>query len=161
MNAPQPSNVSIRKAHAADAAAVLACLAAAFEPFRDCYSPEGFADSALTPQTIDARLRSMDVFVAEADSRIVGTIAANVVSPEEGHLRGMAVLPEWQGRGIAERLLEAAESHLRTRGRCRVTLDTTAPLRRAIRFYERHGYRATGKIGDHFGMPLYEYAKPL
>jgi hypothetical protein len=42
-----------------------------------------------------------------------------------------------------------------------VTLDTTWPLQRAIRFYERQGYAATGRETDFFGMPLYEYAKPL
>jgi len=42
-----------------------------------------------------------------------------------------------------------------------VTLDTTAPLAHAIHFYEINGYSATGRIGDFFGMPLYEYAKPL
>lgn len=151
----------IRRATAADAPAVLACLAAAFEPFRDRYSRQGYEDTTLTAQTIDARLRSMDVLIAEADRAVVATIAAGVVSPREGHLRGMAVLPEWQGRGIAEQLLAVAETHLRDRGCTRITLDTTQPLQRAIRFYEKHGYRATGKVGDHFGMPLYEYAKAL
>ena len=31
----------------------------------------------------------------------------------------------------------------------------------AIRFYERNGYVASGRVGDFFGMPLYEYLKPL
>ena len=161
MNAPQPATVSIRRATVDDAPAVLACLAAAFEPFRDRYSREGYEDSALTAKTIGARMRSMDIFVAESDNAVVGTIAAGVASLQEGHLRGMAVLPEWQGRGLAGQLLVAAETHLRDRGCTRITLDTTEPLQRAIRFYEKHGYRATGKVGDHFGMPLYEYAKTL
>jgi ribosomal protein S18 acetylase RimI-like enzyme len=161
MNAPQPATVSIRRATADDATAVLACLAAAFEPFRDRYSREGYEDSALTAQTIGARMRNMDVFVAESGGAVVGTIAAGVASPQEGHLRGMAVLPEWQGRGLAGQLLTVAEARLRDRGCTRITLDTTEPLQRAISFYEKHGYRATGKVGDHFGMPLYEYAKTL
>ena len=32
---------------------------------------------------------------------------------------------------------------------------------RAIRFYERHGYRPTGRVSDFFGMELIEYAKEL
>ena len=160
MNVPQPS-VVIRRATGADADAVLACLAEAFEPYRGNYSRQGFEDSALTADTIQARLQTMDVFVAEAGGETVGTIATCVIPPDEGHLRGMAVVTKWQGRGIAEQLLEFAERHLRSQKCSRVTLDTTAPLQRAIRFYERHGYRATGKVGDHFGMPLYEYAKEL
>jgi len=30
-----------------------------------------------------------------------------------------------------------------------------------MRFYEKHGYRRSGKVSDFFGMPLVEYAKPL
>src|SRR5207248_9637554 len=78
----------------------------------------------------------------------------------EGHIRGMAVHPDWQGqRGVAHSLLAAAEEHLRAAGCKRASLDTTAPLERDIRFYTNHGYRASGKVGDFFGMPLYEYVK--
>jgi ribosomal protein S18 acetylase RimI-like enzyme len=66
-----------------------------------------------------------------------------------------------RGRGIARALLHAAEDELRSLGCSRVTLDTTAPLRRAISFYEGHGYRMSGRSGDFFGMPLHEYAKDL
>jgi ribosomal protein S18 acetylase RimI-like enzyme len=161
MREPLPASLVIRPATDADADVVLACLAEAFEPFRGNYSRQGFEDSALTAGTIHARLREMDVFVAEADGRTIGTIATCVIPPDEGHLRGMAVVPEWQGRGIADKLLEFAEVRLQSQKCSRVTLDTTSPLQRAIRFYEKHGYRATGNIGNHFGMPLYEYAKKL
>jgi GNAT superfamily N-acetyltransferase len=104
----------------------------------------------------------MSIFVAVNDAgEIIGTIGCNVMGKGEGHLRGMAVLPTWQGAGVADELLQCAESELRRRGCERVTLDTTAPLKRAARFYEKHGYGATGKVADFFGMPLYEYAKPL
>src|SRR5437667_10463854 len=55
-----------------------------------------------------------------------------------------------------------AESHFRE-GNCkRVTLDTTAPLERAIRLYERFGLAPSEKIEDFFGMPLAEQsAMPL
>jgi ribosomal protein S18 acetylase RimI-like enzyme len=104
----------------------------------------------------------MSIFVAVSErNEIVGTIGCNAVGNGEGHLRGMAVLSAWQGAGIAEGLLQSAEDELRALGCERVTLDTTAPLQRAIGFYEKHGYRATGKVVGFFGMPLYEYAKLL
>ena len=62
---------------------------------------------------------------------------------------------------MAQRLLDAALADLRACGCARVTLDTTEPLRRAIRFYERNGFRPTGAVGDFFGMPLFEYARAL
>ena len=154
----------IRKATVADADGLLMCLHTAFEPYRAQYSPDGFLDTTLTPETLIARFGMMTIFVAEMEGRIVGTIACAVVDgsgPREGHLRGMAVLPKALGSGVAGKLLAAAEHELSAAGCEVITLDTTAPLQRAIRFYERNGYRATGKVGDFYGMPLYEYAKEV
>ena len=155
-------NITVRQATATDAPGILDCLRTTFEPYRTSYTTEGFSDTVLTPETVQQRLSSMRVLVAVDEAGdIVGTIACAVINADEGHLRGMAVLPEWQGRGIAERLLQSAEAEL-ARSQCsRITLDTTEPLRRAMRFYEKQGYRASGKITDFFGMPLHEYVKNL
>jgi ribosomal protein S18 acetylase RimI-like enzyme len=158
------SNTSfrIRRASITDAEQILSCLQAAFEPYRHEYTPAGFADTVLSSQTIAARLQLMTLFVAEDKvGTIVGTVGSSVVSAEEGHIRGMAVLPDWHGRGVAEELLRAAEEELRQQGCKRISLDTTAPLKRAIKFYERNGYRASGKVNDFFGMQLFEYLKEL
>ena len=153
---------TIRKALIRDSAGILRCLRLAFEPYRRSYTEPAFTDTVLTNDTIGERLRATRVFVAVSErNEVVGTIGCQVVSPEEGHLRGMAVVPAWQGSGIAERLLLRAERELRDSGCSCVSLDTTEPLRRAIRFYERHGFRTSGKVTDFFGMPLYEYVKEL
>ncbi len=73
----------------------------------------------------------------------------------------MAVRPEWQGTGVAAQLLRHVESELRVKKCSRVTLDTTEPLRRAMRFYERNGYQRSGEVSDFFGMPLIEYIKEM
>ncbi len=158
----QAATISIRKATSEDAPGILACLREAFEEFRERYSPDAFLDTVLTPETLPERLEKMSVFVAvNSANQIVGTIACNVVSSEEGHLRGMAVLPSARGAGIAAELLRRAEAELRS-GKCtRVTLDTTEPLQRAMHFYEKHGYRRSGKVSDFFGMRLTEYQKEL
>jgi GNAT superfamily N-acetyltransferase len=157
-----PTGITIRPASGADAPGILACLEMAFEPYRAQYTPAAFVDTVLTPESVQDRLRWMAVFVAiAAENQIVGTIACSVTAAGEGHLRGMAVLPEWHGRGIAEALLQAAEGELAGKGCARVTLDTTGPLQRAVRFYEKHGYAASGKTIDFFGMTLFEYRKEL
>jgi len=156
------SSFTIRAATRANAGGILECLRSAFEPYRTHYTPEGYRDTTLTPEMIHERMASMSVLVAVAPAGdIVGTIASSVAGPGVGHLRGMAVLPEWQGAGVAAVLLDAAERELRDRRCSRVTLDTTEPLRRATRFYEKHGYRASGRVSDFFGMPLFEYVKEL
>lgn len=156
------AEVTIRQAQQNDVAGVMACLAMAFEPYRESYTPGAFRDTVLTVEKAERRFREMTVLVAEDDAeRIVGTIAYQVMGSGEGHLRGMAVIPEFQGGGVAEQLLFAAETALRKAGCGRVTLETTAPLRRAIGFYQRHEYKATGTVQDFFGMLVYEYEKNL
>ena len=158
---PRSAKLSVRRATSKDAAAILKCLALAFEPFREQYTPEGFRDTTLTFETLRERLEKMTLFVAQVPSgEIVGTIGGSFHN-HSGHLRGMAVRPEWQGRGIAEELLRAVEDELRAKGCSQITLNTTRPLQRAMRFYEKYGYQATGKVKDFFGMPLFEYLKHL
>lgn len=152
---------SIDLAKAEDAAGIEACLRAAFEPYRERYTPGAFRDTVVTEEGVRRRIETMMVLVARAPSGIVvGTIGASVQG-HEGHLRGMAVSPEWQGEGIAQRLLETIEEKLSGAGCKVISLDTTLPLSRAIAFYERHGYRASGVVTDFFGMPLHEYRKRI
>lgn len=158
--AGQKAHFRLREAGAKDSAGILACLGAAFQSYRADYTPEAFADTVLDSQTIQHRLQRMRVFVAVAGNEVVGTIACEAHGAE-GHLRGMAVCPEWQGVGLAPALLRTAEDQLRKDGCIHVTLDTTEPLKRAIRFYEKHGFSASGKVSDFFGMPLFQYSKPL
>lgn len=95
-----------------DAATILKCLAEAFAPYKDSYTEEAYMDTVLSPETLKHRMKSMKVFVAEErNGVVVGTIACNLVNAEEGHLRGMAVLPSHQGAGIAQKLLERAEAN--------------------------------------------------
>lgn len=165
----------LRPANERDAGGILACLAAAFEPYRDAYTTGAWRDTVLDAASLRRRMSAMRVLAAESQSpqqkspgqqspegrvTIVGTIAF-AAHPPTGHVRGMAVLPGWQGTRLAAALLASAENDLHHLGCTRVTLDTTEPLRRAIHFYTRHGYAASGHVTDFFGMRLYEYAKVL
>lgn len=152
--------VLIRKAEAADSAAVSACLEAAFALYRDQYTPKAYADTVPNADGVLGRMREMNVLVAVSSGTVVGTLAY-MVNGSEGHLRGMAVLPGWQGTGVASDLLAVVETELQNRGCNSITLDTTEPLRFAIRFYENRGYCRSGRAADFFGMPLYEYRKLL
>jgi ribosomal protein S18 acetylase RimI-like enzyme len=157
---------TVRPATEANSAGILTCLHAAFEVYRNRYSPAAFADTTLTPATLQQRLASMRLFVAvSAAGDLIGTIGCQVVNAsagsKEGHIRGMAVLPAWQGSGVAAQLLKSAEAELRARGCAWISLDTTEPLIAAQRFYEKNGYQRSGKITDFFGMPLIEYIKTL
>ena len=147
----------IRRAQQADLEGVRACLSDAFAAFRDAYTPAAYADTVPDSANLQRRLQTMAVFVAELSGRIVGTVGVSTSHAKEAHLRGMAVVPSQQAKGIAQQLLAAALDHCRSAGCTRVTLDTTAPLRAARRFYEKNGFRATGRVADFFGMQLFEY----
>ena len=157
----QNMQVTIRAATQSDAEAILNCLSTAFEPYRHQYTPGGFADTILDPQTLQVRMRNMQVLVAVIAGRIVGTVAGAASDDGEGHLRGMAVLPDHKGTGIAGRLLSAIEEWLCAHGCKRITLDTTLPLSAAMKFYEKHGYSQSGRVADFFGMPLIEYFRNI
>ena len=151
----------VRRASPDDGPAILRCRSAAFEPYRTQYTVAGYEDTVLTAETVQQRMRNMVVLVACNEfGVIIGTVGGNA-SGKEGHIRGMAVAPSSQGTPVGHRLLETIERELLAAGCSRVTLDTTAPLIRAMRFYERHGYVRTGTVSDFFGMALYEYEKWL
>jgi len=104
----------------------------------------------------------MSVVVATSSSgEVVGTVAYKVLESGEGHLRGMAVNPEWHGSGLSTSLLKTAEDELSKAGCKTITVDTTDPLNRAIRIYKKNGFRPTEQIGWFFGMPLIEFSKPI
>src|SRR5262245_449446 len=153
--------VVIRQAGSADGDGILGCLSAAFEAYRDRYTPAAFADTVLDPGRLSERMMKMNIFVAHESGGIVGTIAAASVDAHEGHLRGMAVLPHRQHDGVGRRLLRRALDDLAVKGCRRVTLHTTEPLERAARFYESAGFFRTGRVQDFFGMPIREYAMSL
>lgn len=158
----QPTFV-VRLSVEADVTAVLKCLAEAFAPYKHNYTAEAFLDTVLSPETIKYRMKNMKIFVAESQStgEIVGTVACNLLTPDEGHIRGMAVLSSFQGAGIAQQLLDHAQAEMLAQKCVRITLDTTAPLKRAMCFYQKNGFQASGRVTDFFGMRLYEYIKTL
>jgi diamine N-acetyltransferase len=152
----------IRKATTSDAEELSGCLESAFKAFRGEYTFAAFRDTVPTASEMVRRLAEMCLFVAVAESgEIVGTLGYRMVDEEEAHLRGMAVAPKYQGSGIAQRLLDAVESELHLRRCLRISLNTTQPLKRAVSFYEKNGYRPSGRVSDFFGMPLYEFTKTL
>jgi len=122
----------LRKASFSDVQAIRDCLAAAFEPFRSQYTPGAFHDTVPPIPHLVKRLSKMTVLVTESESEVVGTIAYSQIDTDEGHLRGMAVLPQWQAQGVAKTLLIAAKTKLRAQD-CR-RVRSTPPNRCSEQF---------------------------
>jgi len=156
------TDFTIRPALISDAEEIQACLQSAFGNFLDSYTREAFLDTVPTVEDVRGRFGHMSLFVAEdRERKVIGTVAWYRKSAQQGFLRGMAVVPQWQGKGVAQQLLQAVEEDIRTHGCSHAALDTTDPLERAIHFYEKQGYRRTGYIEDFRSMPLHEFVKEL
>lgn len=102
-------------------------------------------------ETTRHRVSTGHCFVAELDSKVIGTITYYEPSERTGceyyrrqgvcHLGQLAVDPELQQQGVAGRLMRHAEEYARSRGMSEVALDTAEPATHLISWYERMGYR--------------------
>lgn len=65
-------------------------------------------------------------FVAVAEGRIIGFAALEVYSSKLAEIRSLAVLSDWQGRGIGKQLVEACVSRARERNVLEVMAITSS-----------------------------------
>jgi len=86
---------------------------------------------------------------AMLDGKLVGFIAADVRARENtAWIATVGVLPEFQGRGFGQALLEGCEARLT--GLRRVRLSVRMSNEQAIRLYERAGYEKVGTWGRYY-----------
>ncbi len=157
-----PQRAYTRLARESDVPGILECLRSAFGPYRSEYTVRAYRDTTLTQASAYRRLMDMAVWVVVGrDGTILATLSWARESSRTAHLRGMAVDPSWQGTGIAQQLLDRVVAEIEGEGIEEITLDTTLPLRRAARFYERNGFRRSGRVRDYFGIPLIEYRREV
>jgi hypothetical protein len=151
----------IRMAMPEDAALIASVLESAFIEYRSSYTDEGFAATTLTKDKVEARMNEGPMWVALYNGVIVGTVAA-VAKGKALHVRGMGIVPAARGKKIGDLLLKHVENFAATRGYMRMTLSTTPFLRRAIKLYERFGFKRSGEGPfDLFGTPLFTMVKDL
>ena len=82
--------------------------------------------------------------------RLTGCIALRgMEGPEFEHRAWVGtvyVSPERRGSGDADRLMEAVTAVARDAGHLQLELYVLSTNARAVRFYERHGFRVTGEL---------------
>ncbi len=106
---------------------------------------------------------SAALFVAPRHDAIVGYALASFGRGSRGaRLYSIAVTPK-AGRGVGRLLLAAAEAEALRRGCDRMRLEVDERNARAIRLYERAGYRPQGRREAYYedGATALLYAKPL
>jgi GNAT superfamily N-acetyltransferase len=104
------------------------------------------------------------LWVAEADARVVGMIAARPHDAGAWEICRVYALPSLHGSGLGARLLDAAEAHALAAGATRLVLWSDTRFDRAHRFYEKRGYVRHGPIRvlhDISNSLEFGYAKPV
>lgn len=149
----------LRTANPSDAEAISATLLEAFAPFKSLYTRAAFLATTPTPEQLRARWAEGPTWVAVRDGIVVGTVAA-VPRVTELYIRSMAVRPAVQGQRVGAELLRTVEAVGVDQRYGRLVLSSTPFLHAALRLYERHGFRRTGKA-DLFGTPLVVLTKAL
>ena len=81
-------------------------------------------------------------FVAVAGDAIVGLLVGIIREEGVGSISWIGTHPDWQGKGIGKKLLDALEEHCRRSGYRKIAIGT--PFARE--FYAKYDYRDTGAI---------------
>lgn len=89
--------------------------------------------------------------IVEREGRMIGTVTLYPPHPESlvpwyrrpevFYFGQFGVLPEFQGRGIGDRMMEEVERRALARGAGELALDTAEGAARLIAWYGRRGYR--------------------
>lgn len=100
-----------------------------------------------------------ELYVAEENGRILGAIVISTFMDEEyvpikwltpngnsTYIHRLCVHPDHQGKGLAQQLMDFAESYSRDNSFVSVRLDTFSQNLRNQRFYEQRGYQKLGDI---------------
>jgi len=86
------------------------------------------------------------VLVCEIDDRVVGYVTTRL-DPEAsiGWIPNLAVMPEYQSRGLGRQLMEAAMAYLRSQGMACAKIETLEQNRIGSRFYPSMGFEEVGR----------------
>jgi RimJ/RimL family protein N-acetyltransferase len=140
-------HVLIRPSRIEDAAAFSEAVTTVAAEKRYLATVEGYSVDETRAYLQRAAEGQLYQFVAEAAGRLIG---ACDIAPRRTTgfthvgVLGMFLLPDWRGRGIGGRLLDAALSAARRAGLERIELEVFADNAAAVRLYEARGFLREG-----------------
>lgn len=88
----------------------------------------------------EEKLSARQFFLVAPDGESIGTATAWLDSPELGRVHWVAIVPEFQGRGLAKPLLSHILLLLRELGHTSAVLETSTQRPRAIDLYEKFSF---------------------
>lgn len=95
-------------------------------------------------------------WLALQNDHVIGTVGLKDMGNNVVKLKRMFVTSELHGAGIGESLLTFALNHAKSQGFTKIILNTNEHMTRAHHFYEKHGFKQTGKTGTqlHYELDL-------
>lgn len=95
-------------------------------------------------------------FEAWSDGELVGLVATycNATDRQLAYITSVSILPSWQGRGIATRLLETCVNYVHELGFAYVELEVALVNEPAIALYKKHEFVLGKELGGMAKMSL-------
>ena len=90
------------------------------------------------------------IFLVAEENGVVEGYCGMFVAVDEGEIINIAVKPEFQRKGIADRLMQAMLSEGRKRAVYRMFLEVRVSNEAAIRLYEKNGFTRQGIRKDFY-----------
>ena len=146
----QRDAVHVRLATPGDIEAARAVHRAAFAPLRPIYRPTGEAAARQ-----EERFQKGRRLVAELGGEIVGTVQF-IEREDDIHVLGLAVHPDYRGRGVATALAKWITAHAPELGYRRITLDAVREAD-TVEWFQRLGFTvAEETVADWAESDIYE-----
>ena len=86
---------------------------------------------------------------------VIGTVAVKKLGDKACELKGLYVYERFHGRGLGFRLAETAVNFAMDGGFEKMYLDTMSKHEKAVRLYERMGFRRTVRYNDNEKADLF------
>ena len=143
--------MNIQPARQQDLPVIMAVQRAAFEAEAQLVNDWNIPPLTQTLDELADDLRKGIMLMAvNEDGKIVGTVRGHK-APDGFYIGRLAVLPQWQGRGMGSALLEAIIAIAEA---CRLVLFTSTKSERNLRLYERFGFKPFKNSTTATGVPL-------
>ncbi|MFB0561676.1 MAG: ribosomal protein S18-alanine N-acetyltransferase [Candidatus Lokiarchaeia archaeon] len=120
-----------------------------YEIERECFPKNAFPKSFLKYLIIQQN----SVFLkAKIYREIVGFIVGIIQAPQStGRIYSLDIKPEFRGKGVATRLLQALETEFKVKGVTFSILEVDAKNTAALKLYQKFGYKPKKLIKNYYG----------
>ncbi len=153
--------LNIKIAEQDEAIIVTQILTASFFEVKEVYTTKAYDATVISSEQIANRMKNGFVWLAFFNDEAVGTISGKIIG-ETFYIQGMAVLPQRRGKKIAYSLLKVVEKFAYENNCMDLLLNTTPYLNRAIRLYDKFGFKIINEPPyELYGTPLFNMKKTL